>query len=123
VINVTGTGERKIGEMTDNTAPGRIDWSPDGRSLVTSEMKSIAGPSVIVRLTLATGWEQRITDPPSGIPGDTEPTFSPDGRMIAFRRSTSVNVEDIYVVPTPSPSSELPLPDSELRRVAVVRLR
>jgi Tol biopolymer transport system component len=117
VINVTGTGERKIGEMTDNTAPGRIDWSPDGRYLVTSEMKASAGPSVIVRLTLATGWKQRITAPPRTIPGDTEPTFSPDGRMIAFRRSTGINVEDIYVVPTPSPSSELPLQDNELRRV------
>jgi Tol biopolymer transport system component len=114
LIDTSSARETKVGEMTDNGTPGRIDWSPDGRSLITSELKSSDGPSVITRLWLDTGREEQITAPPGNLPGDTEPAFSPSGRTIAFRRSTGVDVEDIYVVPTPSASR---VSNNLLRRV------
>jgi Tol biopolymer transport system component len=118
VISVSAKEEKKVGEMTDNGTPGRIDWSPDGTSLITSEMKSPDGPSVVVRLSLRSGKAEQITAPPNGSPGDTEPAFSPDGRAIAFRRSTGVDVEDIYILSTPPPESHLPVSSSVLRRIS-----
>ncbi|HEY7302811.1 MAG TPA: hypothetical protein VH601_01755 [Bryobacteraceae bacterium] len=118
VISASGNEEKKIGEMSDNGTPGRIDWSPDGRSLITSDMKSPDGPSVIVRLLLGTGKTEQITAPQDAFPGDTEPAFSPDGRAIAFRRSTGVDVEDMYLLSTPPPTSHLPVSNDLVRRIS-----
>lgn len=41
-----------------------------------------------------------LTDPPPGVWGDHDPTFSPDGTLLAFTRSLSEGQQDVYVVPT-----------------------
>lgn len=117
LIDISSARETMVGEMTDNGTPGRIDWCPDGRSLITSKLKSSDGPSVIIRLWLDTRREEQITMPPDNLPGDTEPAFSPGGRVIAFRRSTGVDVEDVYIVSTPSPT-HVPVSNSQLRRIS-----
>ena len=117
IISVDGRNERKITEIAHTTAIGRVDWSPDGKYLVTSDQRSPGGPSSIVLLSLATAEPQRLTDPDSRIPGDTEPSFSPDGRTIAFRHSIGNAVDDIYLAPMPAAGTSLPLRSSHLKRL------
>jgi Tol biopolymer transport system component len=78
----------------------RMSWSPDGASLaVTAGRVSVRAPSHIEIVTLATGDRRAMTDPPPAHAGDWSPAFSPDGREIAFVRSISGSISDVFVVP------------------------
>jgi Tol biopolymer transport system component len=77
-----------------------LDWSPDGKFLVVDDK---GGPQESVSLFLvsvATGERKRLTSVPARSPSDLAPRFSPDGKFVAFIRSSSASVRDIYVVPT-----------------------
>lgn len=98
LIASSGGGERKLAEITAwTTSLVAVDWSPDGRSLATTD----GGESgaMIVLISVEGGEKRRVTPPDPSIPGDTRPKFSPDGRMIAFRRTRNSSVEDIYLAP------------------------
>jgi Tol biopolymer transport system component len=99
------------------SAVGRVDWSPDGRYLVTSDRDSPETASAITLISFATGEKRRVTAPNPRIPGDTDAAFSADGRMIAFRRSVATSVEDLYIAPVPAPSSRQPVPESQIKRL------
>jgi Tol biopolymer transport system component len=72
-----------------------LDWSPDGRYLLTSEQTSAADPVRIILVDVATGKRIFLTSPPEGSSGDIEARFSPDGRTVAFRRG---GLGDLYTV-------------------------
>lgn len=72
-----------------------LDWSPDGRSLLTTEQPIAGNPMRIVLVSIATGERTFVTSPPVNSSGDIEAKFSPDGRWIAFRRG---GLGDLYVV-------------------------
>lgn len=72
-----------------------LDWSPDGRSLLTTEQPIAGNPMRIVLVSIATGARTSITSPPVNSSGDIDAKFSPDGRWIAFRRG---GLGDLYVV-------------------------
>lgn len=80
---------------------GGLSWSPDGNSVAY-----VASPSgdrtrsSISFLSLADYSTHEITSPPPGYL-DRSPMFSPDGKRLAFIRSTIAGVSnDIYVMPT-----------------------
>jgi len=72
-----------------------LDWSPDGRYLLTTEQPVAGNPMRIVLVSIATGERTFITSPPVNSSGDIDAKFSPDGRWIAFRRG---GLGDLYVV-------------------------
>ncbi|GGG85733.1 hypothetical protein GCM10011585_32060 [Edaphobacter dinghuensis] len=72
-----------------------LDWSPDGRSLLTTEQPIAGNPMRIVLVSIATGERTFVTSPPVNSSGDIDAKFSPDGRWIAFRRG---GLGDLYVV-------------------------
>jgi Tol biopolymer transport system component len=72
-----------------------LDWSPDGRFLLTAEQAAANNPMRLVLITVATGERVSITSPPAGSSGDIEAKFSPDGQWIAFRRG---GLGDLYLV-------------------------
>jgi Tol biopolymer transport system component len=72
-----------------------LDWSPDGRTLLTSEQTAPSDPVRIILISVDTGKRTFLTSPPEGSSGDIEARFSPDGQSVAFRRG---GLGDLYVV-------------------------
>ena len=93
-VPATGGAERRLTEMA-----GPFAWSPDQKTLAIASRNSPQDPSSIVLLTLGTGVTHKLTHPPAGSVGDQSPSFSPDGKRLAFVRSPGTQVGDIHVVP------------------------
>jgi Tol biopolymer transport system component len=72
-----------------------LDWSPDGKFLLTCEQSSPLTPVRLVVISLATGDKRLLTSPPSLSSGDLDAKFSPDGKTIAFQRG---GLGDLYTV-------------------------
>jgi Tol biopolymer transport system component len=72
-----------------------LDWSSDGRFLLTTEQPVAGNPMRIVLISAATGERTSVTSPPIGSSGDIDAKFSPDGSWIAFRRG---GLGDLYMV-------------------------
>ncbi|HWR49690.1 MAG TPA: protein kinase [Bryobacteraceae bacterium] len=98
MIPATGGPERKIAEI--NPTAGlclRISWDPSSRWLVISD-KASPGDSQSLNLLSRDGERRRLTFPPQNIEGDVDPSFSPDGRSIAFVRGKVEGIRDVYVL-------------------------
>jgi Tol biopolymer transport system component len=119
-VNVSDLRERKVAEVLSTTpALGRVDWSPDGRYLLTAEQDTPATASALVLIGARNGEKRRLTMPDPHISGDTDAVFSPDGNWIAFRRTVGPGVDDLYIAPAPAPDSSGrgPLPANSLKRL------
>ena len=81
-----------------------LSWSSEGQSLVYAE-QAPGRSSRIVRLSLATLETNPLTSPPIASSGDAFPELSPDGRRLAFVRSSSQpwGDRDVWVQPVDSP--------------------
>jgi Tol biopolymer transport system component/DNA-binding winged helix-turn-helix (wHTH) protein len=103
IVPARGGSEKKLtGVYSDRLGikARHLDWSPDGKFLVVDDK---GGPQESVSLFLisaATGERKRLTSVPARSPSDLAPRFSPNGAFVAFIRSSSATVRDIYVVPT-----------------------
>ncbi len=102
LVPALGGMERKLGDAWPHRvgveAPF-LAWSPDGKTLAVVDKLAPDDPLGIYLLTIATGERKRLTAPPRDWLGDSCPAFSPDGKTVAFVRTSSVSVQDIYVVP------------------------
>lgn len=78
-------------------AAGGLSWAPDGRSLVFVALEDQRRSLWL--LDLEQGTARRLTTPPPRHLGDTRPSYSPDGRWIAFLRAESPAFIDLYVLP------------------------
>jgi Tol biopolymer transport system component len=113
-IDVSGANEvRRAVTFSPRGTVGRVDWSPDGKYLLTSDRRALDAPNTLALISLANGEKRWITAPPAASAGDADGTFAPDGRLIAFRRTRSDSVEDVYTIPYNPDAS----PDAGLKRV------
>jgi Tol biopolymer transport system component/DNA-binding winged helix-turn-helix (wHTH) protein len=97
IVDVDAGGERRIAPCgTRDTL--QMSWSPNGATLaITAGDHRLTAPSHIALLTIASGTTRAVTVPPAGHVGDDSPAFSPDGRRLAFVRSISGSIGDIFV--------------------------
>ena len=102
VTPALASAETKVADLYPNrleTVGRHLDWSPDGRFLAAVNKHSPNEPFSIYLISLADGTERRLTNPPTGTVGDSDPAFSPDGKNISFIRAPSSGVTDVFVIP------------------------
>jgi Tol biopolymer transport system component len=75
-----------------------LAWSPDGKLVAFSEANA-DGRSAITLLSLADYSTRHLTSPPVEH-FDSQPAFSPDGKTMAFVRTSGPgSVDDLFLVP------------------------
>jgi Tol biopolymer transport system component/DNA-binding winged helix-turn-helix (wHTH) protein len=99
VVPSMGGAESEVGPCGDFMV-NYFDWSPDSKSLITSDQASAAAGNglPLALLDLATGKKQVLRYPHAAADADLDPHFSPDGRWIAFRRGV-IPHSDIFLMP------------------------
>jgi len=98
MIPSLGGSERKIADVT-SSGPG-MDWSPDGKTLAVSASESPGEPNCILLISTETGQKQKLTSPDMNGQGDYGPKYSPNGSLIAFAKSLSSGVVELYTIPS-----------------------
>ena len=103
LMSAIGGPERKIAEIgpfSELIYPPYFDWAPDGIHLVVVDGTSTDDPYSLSLITTTGDERRRLTSPPPGgqLTGDSGPSFSLDGRFLAFARGEQAFVTDIYLL-------------------------
>ncbi len=108
LVAALGGGERRLAETSARWArlawSGEANWSssawsPDGKTIAILDSASVSEPRGVFLISVETGEKRRLTRPPDGTTGDSYPTFSPDGRALAFVRFRGFGSSDIFLLP------------------------
>jgi Tol biopolymer transport system component len=91
VIPAIGGPERHVAEIAARCADvsRSLAWLPDGKWVVTDGL---------ALLSTETGETRSLTSPPVKSFPDCSPAVSPDGRTVAFGRTTGYGTSDIYLL-------------------------
>src|SRR5262249_19785684 len=93
--------ERKISDVFPYQTPfmGNSQYySPDGKFLAVVDKNSQEEPYSIYLVSIENGEKRKLTSPPAGTVGDSYPSFSSDGKTLAFIRSSSRATTDLYLL-------------------------
>ncbi len=108
VISAMGGPERKLRPLAPWHYTVRVvSWSPDGRWIAfadeagpTSDAKREGrGPNALFLISPETLETRQLTNPAADELGDSAPTFSPDGKTIAFIHSTAGSQDEVWTIP------------------------
>jgi Tol biopolymer transport system component/DNA-binding winged helix-turn-helix (wHTH) protein len=93
-----GGSKRVLRRLSPENGSCRVSWSPHGDLLGYADKPPGEAIGIFLMSTLGSdNW--RLTTAPANTL-EASPTFSPDGKHIAFLRVSSMFTGDIYVVPT-----------------------
>ena len=98
-IPALGGPERELTDVACDWGETQASWTPDGQSLVFSDSCTPGGSLGIAVFTLTTGHKRCLAAPDSNTVDLEYPTVSPDGTTVAFVRSSTLRVRDIFTVP------------------------
>ncbi len=98
VVDANGGGPDRALVVPEDYAIEDLVWSPDGETLAFSARRGRQGAYSLHLLSVTGGTAQRLTSPASTYPGDLDPAFSPDGRLLAFVRTALDGRQDVAVV-------------------------
>ncbi|HMB91255.1 MAG TPA: winged helix-turn-helix domain-containing protein [Rhodothermales bacterium] len=96
--SATGQDTRRLADGL--ARPWGLTWSPDSSTLVFSAHDPTTQTWRLFALDHTMPNPYPLTTPPATNRGDLNPIFSPDGQTIAFKRSNSEGVGDLYRMPT-----------------------
>lgn len=100
VVRVNGSRLVELREIRGPVANPSLTWTYDQSWLIASERSLQNGAPALFRISTRNGEAEQITSSsPGQFAGDMSPAISPDGRRLAFTRSTSPAWRDIFVVP------------------------
>jgi serine/threonine protein kinase len=99
VIPVQGGPERRLRDIRFESIPASswLAWTPDGAQIAFASRSPSTRRMAISLLRMADGTVRSITAPPNGGIGDASPSFSPDGRSLAFVRWSSPSTSTLLV--------------------------
>ena len=98
LVPALGGAERRLADAySTQVIFGRhLDWSPHGKFLVIADQLSPTDPRVnIVLISTESGQRAPMPSPP--LPYFESPTFSPDGKNVAFVAGPGFFSTDIYI--------------------------
>jgi eukaryotic-like serine/threonine-protein kinase len=97
-----GGGERKLAQLhgvnIGNVDAGWMSWTPDSKNLVISASETPGQPLRLLLVSIDSGEIKTLTTPPPTM-ADEQAAIAPDGRSLAFIRTTGLNVSGLYVLP------------------------
>lgn len=92
IASLDGGPEHSLGIVTDG-----ISWSPDGKTLAVSDRPTPDQPPRVFTLAVETGFKKQLALDGGPEFSDGRTRFSPDGKWVAFVR-TSPALSELYVV-------------------------
>ena len=98
-IPAPGGPERKLTDVACDWGEAQASWTPDGQSLVFPDSCTPGGSLGIAVFTLTTRQKRCLAAPDSNVVDLEYPTVSPDGTTVAFIRTSTVRVRDLFTVP------------------------
>jgi Tol biopolymer transport system component len=105
IVPSSGGAERQLAKLQIERIKTeiRVAWSPDGEWVATSEKETPLSPMRLVLISSRTGrkWRLPYRPPAMASESDVSPSFSPNGRYLAYARNISIAVGDIYVLKLP----------------------
>ena len=102
VVPPLGGPERTIANIENRATlyrPPSLAWCPDSSCLAVTDTVPGQRASAIVLIALDTGEKRQLSLPNAQAMIELDPTFSPDGRWLAFRRDTTPFTGDYYRLP------------------------
>jgi Tol biopolymer transport system component/DNA-binding winged helix-turn-helix (wHTH) protein len=101
LIPALGGTERKVADVFPYRDPfqGNSQYmTPDGKFLAVADKNSQEEPLSIYLVAVDNGEKRKVTTPAAGAAGDSYPAFSPNGKTLAFLRSSSRATTDLYLL-------------------------
>ena len=98
LIAPLGGSERKLADVHPRLPfyrPLSLSWCPDSRCVVTTDSPGAGEPDAVFAIQLDSGRKRQLTYP-AGQVSDRDPSISPDGRYLIFRRDTTPFSGAIY---------------------------
>jgi Tol biopolymer transport system component/predicted Ser/Thr protein kinase len=92
LVPALGGPERKLTEIDAVEvlgSPRLLAWCPDSRCLVFTDRPEQGGPDAVFVYAIDTAGRRQVTRPAPPAQGDSQPSISPDGRWLVFRRNIS----------------------------------
>ena len=75
-----------------------LAWLPDCNWIIYTNKDAPDHPTSLFIVQVKSGETRRVTVPPAGTIGDSQPAVSPDGSLLAFSRLTGVGPQDFLVL-------------------------
>jgi Tol biopolymer transport system component/DNA-binding winged helix-turn-helix (wHTH) protein len=97
VVPALGGAERQVAEGPFGCVTG-IAWSPDGRFLAVAENHAQPDSSSLSLVRVEDGDKLVLTKPPDAKTADSDPAFSPDGRLLLFTRCVGNSHCGLYLL-------------------------